>query len=70
MRTQCKYSWFMGLLGVVLAIAPLSPLLAQDNVEQRNQSSTKEPTNLGTRFRKDVDLVLMNVTVLDSKRRR
>ena len=68
MTTRWKALRLVGLLGVVLAIPNFCPLLAQDNAEHRSDvpPSMSAPANLGTKLRTDVDLVLMNVTVLDS----
>jgi Ca-activated chloride channel family protein len=71
MRTQCKSAWFSGLLGAVLAILGYCPLLAQNDTAEWSHipHSLGESTNPGTKLRKDVDLVLVNVTVLDSAQR-
>ncbi len=59
------------MLGVVLAIPSGCSLLAQDNAAGKSDvpSSMSAPADLGTKLRTDVDLVLMNVTVLDSSQK-
>lgn len=71
MRTELQGAWFAGLLGVLLAIPKFCPLFAQEDsgAESPAPSAMAAPANLGTKLRADVDLVLVNVTVLDSEQK-
>jgi len=71
MRTRREITWITGFLWAILAIQGFCPLFAQSSAEDVSHAvpSMAAPTREVTTLRKDVDLVLVSVSVLDSEQK-
>jgi len=71
MKWISKSKCFVGLIGTILMLDVCSPLMAQSNAGEVSlvSPSMSQPTKEVMRLRADVDLVLVDVAVLDSRQR-